>query len=60
MRLSIGAKIFSIAIGLLILMSGAPLLSLRLSRQVTDNLRQTVDDYAPAYSALARANVRWG
>jgi hypothetical protein len=39
MRLSIGFKIFSIAIGLLVLMVLAALLGLRMTRTVDDQLR---------------------
>ncbi len=57
MRPSIGVKIFSIAIGLLVLMVLAALLGLRMTRMVDDQLGELIDDYFPAYAALAQANT---
>jgi adenylate cyclase len=57
MRVRIGLKIFSIAIGLLILMGAAALLSLRMTRTVDDQLEILGQNYYPAYVAMARANI---
>jgi class 3 adenylate cyclase len=58
MRLTIGIKIFGIAIGLLILMGAAAALSLLMTRTVDDQLAMLDDDYFPAYTTLAQANTR--
>jgi class 3 adenylate cyclase len=58
MRLRIGIKIFSIAVGLLILMGAAALLSLRMTRTVDDQLRIIGGNYYPAYVSLVHANIR--
>ncbi|HTZ35137.1 MAG TPA: adenylate/guanylate cyclase domain-containing protein, partial [Stellaceae bacterium] len=58
MRVRIGLKIFSIAVGLLILMGAAALLSLRMTKTVDDQLTILDNNYYPAYIDLARANVR--
>lgn len=57
MRVRIGLKIFSIAIGLLILMGAAALLSLRMTRTVDDQLRILGGNYYPAYVSMAHANI---
>jgi class 3 adenylate cyclase len=57
MRARIGLKIFSIAVGLLILMGAAALLSLRMTRTVDDQLRILGGNYYPAYVSLAHANI---
>ena len=58
MRLSIGLKIFSIAVALLILMAVVALLSLRMTRTVDGQLVIIDQNYFPAYVALAQANIR--
>ncbi|HEV8130444.1 MAG TPA: adenylate/guanylate cyclase domain-containing protein [Acidobacteriota bacterium] len=58
MRITIGLKIFAIAIGLLALMSFVALLSTRLAREVGGQLDFVIEHYIPGYGALARANVR--
>src|SRR5204863_3662778 len=58
MRITIGIKIFGIAIGLLILMSVVALLSMRMTRTVDDQLVIIDHNYFPAYVALAQANIR--
>jgi class 3 adenylate cyclase len=58
MRLRIGIKIFSIAVGLLLLMGTAALLSLRMTRTVDDQLRILGGNYYPAYVSLVHANIR--
>jgi class 3 adenylate cyclase len=58
MRLSIGFKIFSIAVALLILMAMVALLSLRMTRTVDGQLVIIDHNYFPAYVALAEANTR--
>ena len=58
MRITIGIKIFGIAIGLLILMTVVALLSMRMSRTVDDQLVIIDRNYFPGYVALAQANIR--
>src|ERR1700736_573221 len=58
MRFPIGLKIFGIAVGLLILMAAAALLSLRMTRPVDSQLAIIDQNYFPAYVALAQANIR--
>src|SRR5215469_5590914 len=58
MRFPIGLKIFGIAVGLLILMSAAALLSMRMTRTVDGQLGIIDQNYFPAYVALAQANIR--
>src|SRR5215831_14498890 len=58
MRFPIGLKIFGIAVGLLILMAAAALLSLRMTRTVDGQLVIIDHNYFPAYVALAQANIR--
>jgi class 3 adenylate cyclase len=57
MRARIGFKIFGIAVGLLILMGAAALLSLRMTRTVDDQLRILGGNYYPAYVSMAHANI---
>jgi class 3 adenylate cyclase len=57
MRLTIAFKIFTIAIGLLVLMVVAALLGLRMTRTVDDQLGELINDYFPAYATLAQANT---
>jgi adenylate cyclase len=58
LRSSIGLKIFGIAIGLLILMGIAALLSLQMTRTVDGQLTIVDRNYFPAYASLAQANIR--
>src|SRR5262249_21968266 len=58
MRFPIGLKIIGIAVGLLVLMAAAALLSMRMTRTVDDQLAIIDQNYFPAYVALARANIR--
>ena len=58
MRFPIGLKIFGIAVGLLILMAAAALLSMRMTRTVDGQLGIIDQNYFPAYVALAQANIR--
>ena len=58
LRLTIAFKIFSIVVGLLILMSAAALLSLRMTRTVDSQLDIIDENYFPAYVSLAQANIR--
>jgi class 3 adenylate cyclase len=57
MRVRIGLKIFAIAVGLLILMGAASLLSLRMTRTVDDQLKIIGGNYYPGYVSLAHANI---
>jgi adenylate cyclase len=56
-RLSIKRKIIGIAVTLIALMTVTALISLALVMQVSGRLDQLAQSYAPAYAALARANV---
>lgn len=58
MRLTIALKIFGIAVGLLVLMSAAALLSLRMTHTVDSQLVILDQNYFPAYVSLADANIR--
>jgi class 3 adenylate cyclase len=58
MRLSIGLKVFGIAVALLILMAAVALLSMRMTRTVDGELVIIDRNYFPAYVALAEANIR--
>ncbi|MBV8577489.1 MAG: hypothetical protein JOZ58_20920 [Acetobacteraceae bacterium] len=58
MRFPIGLKIFSILVGLLILMAAVALLSMRMTRTVDVQLAIIDQNYFPAYVALAQANIR--
>src|SRR5205814_8109636 len=58
MRVTIGIKIFGIAVGLLILMAVVALLSMRMTRTVDDQLVIIDHNYFPGYVALAQANIR--
>src|SRR5580692_8217618 len=57
MRVRIGVKIFSIAVGLLILMGTAALISLRMTKTVDDQLKILDGNYFPAYVAMVQGNV---
>jgi class 3 adenylate cyclase len=56
MRPTIAAKIFGIALGLLVLMAVVIVLGVRLFAQVTNQLDDVVHDYLPIYRAVAEAN----
>ena len=56
-RLSIKRKIIGIAVTLIALMTVTALISLALVMQVSGRLDQLAQSYAPAYAAIARANV---
>jgi hypothetical protein len=56
-RSTIGAKIFSIAVALLILMGAAALLSLRMTRTLDAQLVVIDRNYFPAFVTLAEANI---
>jgi len=58
MRVTIGIKIFGIAVGLFILMAAVAVLSMRMTRTVDDQLVIIDRNYFPAYVALAQANIR--
>src|SRR5262245_66118290 len=57
-RYTIGFKIFAIAAGLLVLMAGATLLMVRMSRDLGYELAFFAETYLPSYAAIGRANVR--
>ncbi|HEX3498520.1 MAG TPA: hypothetical protein VHT04_04290, partial [Stellaceae bacterium] len=58
MRASSGAKIFGIAIALLIFMTAVFGLGLGMARQGAHHLTLVVDHYVPIYAAVSRANLR--
>jgi adenylate cyclase len=58
MRMTIGIKVFSIAIGLLMLMGAAALLNLRMTHAVDAQFAALDDYYVPSHAALAQANTR--
>jgi adenylate cyclase len=58
MRLTIGLKVFGIAVGLLLLMAAVALLSMRMTHIVDEQLVIIDRNYFPAYVALAQANIR--
>jgi adenylate cyclase len=55
---SIRRKIVGVALGLIILMVVTSALSMFMSAQVGHLLAELTNDYVPAYSNLARANIR--
>jgi adenylate cyclase len=57
MRVTIGIKIFGIAVALLIVMGAAALLSLRMTRTIDAQLVVVDQNYFPAFVALAEANI---
>ena len=58
MHVTIGIKIFGIAVGLLIMMAVVALLSMRMTRTVDDQLVIIDHNYFPTYVALAEAHIR--
>ena len=57
-RIPIGAKILTVALSLIVLMAVVALLTTRLARDVGMLLDDVIENYIPAYGAMARANVR--
>jgi class 3 adenylate cyclase len=57
-RLSIRAKIMAIAVGLIVPMGVAAVLSMVMVVQVGNQLEKITDSYIPAYGDLARTNIR--
>jgi adenylate cyclase len=57
MRFTIGTKIFSIAVALMVLMGAAALLSLRMTRTIDAQLVVVDQNYFPAFVALGEANI---
>jgi len=58
MRVSIALKIFVIVIALLLLMTAVAAISTHEARKVGDLLDRATEGYIPAYTALARADIR--
>ena len=58
MRLTIGFKIFGIAVGLLLLMSAVALLNMHLTRTVDAQLDVVNRNYIPGFAALEQAHIR--
>lgn len=58
MRVSVGLKIFSLAILLLLLAGGVAWVNAHQARQVRSLVLNVAEVYVPAYGSLARANVR--
>src|SRR5215831_4117818 len=57
-RNSIGFKLFGVVVVLLLLMAAAAGISMQQAQNVDALLDSTIDGYVPAYTSLARANVR--
>ena len=57
MRVSIGAKIFGIAIALLLFMAAVFGIGQGMTRQASRHLNTVVEDYMPIYAAVARAHL---
>ena len=57
MRVTIGAKIFGIAVGLLLLMGAVAWVSTRLTQTVDEQLAVLDQDYFPGYIEFAHANI---
>ena len=57
-RITIGVKIFAIAVGLLALMAVVAVLMFGLARDVDAQIGYVIDNYIPGYGDLATANVR--
>ena len=57
-RLSIRRQIIGIAIGLIVLMACASILSMLMAKREGDRLEQLTTRYIPIYGNLARANIR--
>jgi len=55
---SIRSKIMAIAVGLIVPMGIAAVLSMLMVMQVSDHIKKITDNYIPAYGSLARLNVR--
>jgi adenylate cyclase len=58
MRLTIRQKIMAIAVGLIITMALAAVLSTSLTMKVVDRLQDLKNAYVPAYASLARTDIR--
>jgi adenylate cyclase len=58
MRLTIRQKIMAIAVGLIITMALAAVLSTSLTMKVVDRLQDLKTAYVPAYGSLARMDIR--
>jgi class 3 adenylate cyclase/HAMP domain-containing protein len=58
MRVSIGAKIFGIAIALLLFMAAVFGVGQGMARQAARQLTKVVENYVPIYGAVSRANLR--
>ena len=57
-RITIGVKILTVALSLLVLMALVAYLTTHLARDVGTLLHYVVENYVPGYCAIARANVR--
>jgi adenylate cyclase len=57
-RITIGVKILTVALSLLVLMALVAFLTTHLARDVGTLLHYVVENYVPGYGAIARANVR--
>lgn len=55
---SVGAKIFAIAAGLLAVMVAVAIIASQMAKVVSEELTLIERHYHPAYTALARANIR--
>jgi adenylate cyclase len=57
-RITIGVKILTVALSLIVLMAVVALLTTRLARDVGMLLDYVIENYIPTYGAMARANIR--
>jgi hypothetical protein len=57
-RITIGVKILTVALSLIVLMTVVALLTTRLARDVGMLLDYVIENYIPTYGAMARANIR--
>ena len=57
-RLSIGIKIFVVALVILVLMCAVTLLTIFMASSVNKELQLLSHDYLLSYASLARANVK--
>lgn len=57
-RLSIGIKVFTVAVVILVLMCATTLLTVLMAKRVNEQMRLLTDDYQKAYASLAVTNIR--
>jgi len=57
-RLSIGIKVFTVALVILVLMCAATVLTIFMASNVNEELQLLSHDYLQSYASLARANIK--